>query len=509
MAAAGWAIVWVALLATGQGYSIRVLYAGWQMVPYEALVDDPAGSLWHLHTQPPLWNLQAGVVGAVSPGTTVGHAAVSLVTGCVLAAAVCATLRRFGASTWTAWALTAAATLNTQVLVYAFRPQYDLAVAALIAVLVWSVARLEPAGSAELQRASLLVPVSLATALVLTRALYHPLWLVVVAVVVGWRTRRTLDVRRAVACLAVPLVLVGGWVVKNEVVVGRATMSTWTGMNLLRATLPAVDPDRLAQLRDDGTVSGVATIGPFRPYADYAGVVPPCDADPSEHPALRIESRQVPPGVRADGPFDAAAAPNFNFECYLGVYDAASSDAWALMRHAPGAWVTARLWAANNWFEAPAMRPREQSPLWPVLDGMSRIVLLAVPHPGLPAAWADDEFWVHSSRWSLTLAATTIALAVTTLRRRRGTGAHTDAGAQPGVGAITAGRRTAWLVASITVGWTMVAGIGAELGEQQRFRSVTDPIVIALGGLVIVRAVESVVGRPRDRRSESPESSDT
>jgi hypothetical protein len=496
VAAVGWAIVWTGLLATGQAYSTRALYGGWQMLPYDALVDDPLGSVWRLHVQPPLWNLQVGVIGAASPSDVVGQAVVSLACGMLLAASICATLRRFGASVGVAWALTAVATLNTQVLAHAFTAQYDLAVAMLIAALVWSVARLDR-GTGRWR--DLLVPVSLATVIVLTRALYHPLWLVAVLVVVGWRRRDQLDLRRALVCLAIPLVLVGGWVVKNEVVVGRATMSSWTGMNLLRATLPAVDPSRVAMLRADGAISDVAVVGPFRPFGEYAASFPGCR--PDTHPALGVELRAVPDDVRTGGVFDAGEEPNFNFECYLPVYDAASSDAWTLMREEPGAWVTARAWATNNWFEVPAMRPPDRSPLWAVFEGASRIVLLAVPHPGLPSAWEDDALWVHATRWSLLLPAATIALAVATFRRR------SEDRFDPHVGGVGADRalQTARLVVMVTVGWTMSAGIVAELGEQHRFRSATDPVVLALGGLVIVRAVDALARGRRPARSRTPD----
>ena len=141
-AAGLWAFGYVTLSITGQPYSLRVLYAGWQQLPEPLLRDDPLGSVWHLHIQPPVWNLLTGAVDAWSPlGLGPTHRAISLMVGALLAAAICSTLRHLGASPAVAIALAALATLNTQVLRHAFEPQYDLATTALVAGLVWSVAR--------------------------------------------------------------------------------------------------------------------------------------------------------------------------------------------------------------------------------------------------------------------------------------------------------------------------------------------------------------------------------
>jgi hypothetical protein len=266
VAAWGWAVVWSLLLASGVQYEVRVLYAGWQMVPWDELAADPLGSVWNLHRQSPLWNGVLGVFGARSPfGETASLALVSLTAGCVLAAAVCSTLLHLGASLRVAWALTAMATLNTQVLVHAFQPTYDMWTAAMVASLVWSVARVGDNDT------------------------------------LGWRA----------------------------------------------------------------------------------------------------------------------------------------------------------LW-------------------WPVFLG----------------AWAADSLWVHSTRWSLSLVVATIGLFTVTLSalRRR----HRDGTDQR--------RTTTLIVASTTVIWTMTAGIVGELAEQQRFRSATDPIVLAIGGLLVTRAATRIHRRFSYRR---------
>ena len=64
----------------------------------------------------------------------------------------------------------------------------------------------------------------------LTRSLYHPIWLVVVVGATLVVARRHLDRRQVAAAIAVPLVLIGGWMLKNQALYGRPTLSSWVGM---------------------------------------------------------------------------------------------------------------------------------------------------------------------------------------------------------------------------------------------------------------------------------------
>jgi hypothetical protein len=482
-AAAGWAVVYALLSATGQGYRLRVLYGGWQMLPEPALHADPIGSVWNLHIQPPVWNLLLGLVDAASPfGLEASHRIISLCTGMVLAAAIAATLGHLGASRRRALALTAVATLNTEPLKHAFEPRYDFAVTALLALLVWSVARL---GTSRGGR-NLVLPVALATILTMTRALYHPIWMIVTLAVLLWVYRDRLDRRWVAVAVAVPLLTVGGWIVKNQIMFGEPSLSSWSGMNLLRSVHPAVDPDRIVELHADGEVSDVALLGPFRGYSAYGEVMPPCSPSPGTH-RVRVETiRQIPEHLRLEGFFSRADAPNFNYDCYRPVYDLAGEDAISLIKAEPGAWLTARAWSANNWFEAAGADLGDDSVFWPSLQFASEVSLVNVPHPGLPDSWDDDGLWVHATQLSLTLIALTAAVllgaagAARRVRRPVGDGSSDDRSAQDRQRAIVL-----VLVGSL-VAWTMATGILLELGEQNRFRNAIDPLVLAVGGTIAI-----------------------
>jgi hypothetical protein len=451
----------------GHAYSVRVLYAGWQFLPADALADHPIRAVWHLHHQPPVWNLLVGGVAAWTPiGLVASHALISVATGMALAATVTATLVQLGVSPRRAVLLAIVATANTQIVWHAFEPRYDLAVAALLALLVWSVAR-----QVDSRARSLLLPSVIATTLAMTRALYHPVWVLLTLGVLAWLWRDRLDRRRALAALAVPMLVIGGWIVKNEMQFGRATLSSWTGMNLLRSVEPAISPGRIDELYADRTVSGVALAGHFRLYDDYVASVPRCEVDQGADPVLTEPYRPIPPDQR--GPLDGPRTANFNYECYLEVYDRAGADARALIVAEPGGWLRARAWSLNNWLAVPPPAATDDDPLWRFESAVTRLVLLGAPHPGLPAGWRAHEPWVVANPLSLTLLVTTSALLCAAWRRRH----------------------AAYVVAAVAVLWTMFAGLVFELGEQARFRSVTDPLVLSLGGLVLIDAAASAMRR--------------
>jgi hypothetical protein len=77
---------------------------------------------------------------------------------------------------------------------------------------------------------------------------------------------------------------------------------------------------------------------------------------------------------------------------------------------------------------------------------------------------------------------------------------------------IMAGVRAAWrrlrrrasspwiqveVVAGLIVGWNLAVGVLFELGEQFRFRAMTDPITMSIGIWLAWRLVSHVRGRPR------------
>jgi hypothetical protein len=462
IAAALWAACYVALGLTGERLSTRVLEAQWQLLPLDILRDDPVGSVWHLHAQPPLWNLLVGVLARWSPlSLALSVQVVMLASGCVVAWCIAGVLRSFGLRPGPSLVVTALATLNSTVLLNAFRPQYELPVAAMLAALVWLATRSPGTRS----RVVLLSSSAVMTALVLTRSLYHPVLIPVVLLLLWHVHRPHLDRRAVLVAAAIPVVLVGGWMVKNQVLFDRATLASWDGMNLLRSVAPALSDDARAGLRADGSIT--LPDGSFLPLADYEASVGSCT--PSHgHDAVVVPSRPF----RTDD--DAVAAveeiTNFNHECFLPVYDTARSDALAMIRAEPDRWLLARAWSVNNWIELPM--PPTSSPLSTAVRKLSTVVLVGVDHPGLPPSW--PEFWVNHWTWTLTIPLASLLVVVAAVRRlRRLRSAPTPAAA-------------GLVLAALLLVWTFAVGVTFELGEQARFRVPVDPLVLAFAGALVL-----------------------
>jgi hypothetical protein len=180
----------------------------------------------------------------------------------------------------------------------------------------------------------------------------------------------------------------------------------------------------------------------------------------------------------APSAFTGAMEPvtNYNYACFVPVYRQAGDDALSLMRAEPGAWFTARLWSIDNWFGVPTSTDITESPVTRSVETVSHVLLVVVPQPGIPDSWSDTNVWVHGFPVSLVLLLLTGVVGFGAIRHvRRGL------------------RRTATFVprsmvialGGTIVVWTIAVGVIGELGEQERFRSMIDPLVIVIGGSMV------------------------
>ena len=475
-----WSVVYVLLVATGVGFDTGYLNYGWQLIPWDVLTNDPWRSLWYLHVQPPGWNFFLGVPSWISPWSDRATVqALMLVVGLVVVMLAARLAERLGLGRRMAIGVSLLATLHPEVLKGAFEPNYELAVAALLLAVCLAVARLDR--DADFPRAFVVLSIVLVV-LVMTRSLYHPILVAVILVPLGLWGRRVLTRRALTVAVLVPLVVVGGWMVKNQALFGHANLSSWFGMNLQRAVIPVLDLDDLEEMYANGDVSDIAMIGPFGRYSLYESVVEPCEPSRS-HRSLSEPMRTTDP-----------VSPNFNYECFLPLFDRAGQDAWAVIRQHPEVWLEGRLWSLRTTF-AVADRPGQSSSI--VMRALDDAYSIArVDYRGVLSTegWGTPIYGrlVAPTDFGLVLvpmyAALAMAGAVVGLRgwRRRAMGA--------GDWAIA--------VAAALAVFTVVVGAVAELGEQSRFRTAVDPLATVVVGVVVARLVHRV----RRRRQSQAES---
>ena len=463
-----WGAIYSCAALTGQHLPTDRLETDWQVLPLSALTAHPLRSVWYLHIQPPIWNLVVGSLARWSPlSLALSLQLLMLVSGMVLAWSLASIARALGVGHRTTIAVSLLASANSAVLMFGFLPVYELPSMALLALTIRAV-------TLRTGRLAPLISVSLlATAVVMTRSMYHPVWLIGVLVLVIWSQRASLSRRSILIAVIVPLAVIGSWTIKNQTMFGTTSLSSWTSMNLMRSVRPAIDQGSIKAMRADGTISGVGAIGPFADYETYASVAPPCTPQHSD-PVLSQPLRSVTATASATSP---PPAVNFNYECFLPIYSQAGSDTFAMIRAQPRAWALGRMWALNNWFGVVSPREPERSPVVSALNTVTNIGLLAVARPALPKSWnAGRPIWVHSSPVSLLLILAT--LVVLAAGARHSWRLLRSRAADTGHSLIIA-------VAGMTTAWTVFVGVFGELGEQERLRNMTDPIVLAAAGAVV------------------------
>jgi hypothetical protein len=365
------------------------------------------------------------------------------------------------------------AVLHPDVFSNVLEPRYELPVACGLAAVSWACVRWFSS-----PRTLLLVATGAATAVVITRALYHPLWLIVLIGLLVW-VFRAVGVRRQLIA-AGPIVIIPMLVMlKNLMLFGTFTLSSWTGMNVLRSIEPIVDDQHVLALWESGEISGVGFVGPFEDLAEYEPFVDPCTPKHS-HPVLNISMRHTQPVEIA----------NFNHECYLPIYDRAMSDALTIITEEPAAWVRGRLESSQVFATRSGELDASPSVLLRLTDQVYEIADVQLPGQITVHLLSEvnDPIRVPTSYSTFaTLSVVVVGVSSALLLSRR-------------VRKRLANRELALaiLVAGWSVGWTFVTGVVGELGEQARFRTVVQPLTVTLMCCLVFVMFKARRGRLRD-----------
>lgn len=296
----------------------------WHLLDPEVLRANPWSALWDVHTTPPLFNFAVGAVLRWSPLPDALSFQLLFTAGGVFSAiAVSELLRSVGCRRWVAGVTAVVVFTEPSLIGFETYLAHESFVIPMLLATIWAVAAY--AQRPTLRRYGLVLVAG--TVLVLTRAMFHPVWLVAVMAVLGllrpppvaWR-------RRVIVVSALPLVVVAGVMVKNEVRFGSFSLSSWAGMNLSRLALMPLGMEERERLVDDGVLSSMALVEPFRPYDEFSPHVEPCDAD--------FGTPALDDALKSDG-FDDFPNVNYNYACFVPVYEQAQRDAMAAIRHRP------------------------------------------------------------------------------------------------------------------------------------------------------------------------------
>ncbi|HWJ98524.1 MAG TPA: hypothetical protein VNQ33_10220, partial [Acidimicrobiales bacterium] len=220
------------LIRAGVSVTRVDLGSSWQLIDVPVLEHDPLGSVWYLHTQPPLYNLVIGGLLRWSPLPPLGSIfGLYLAALCGAAFLFTDVLAKWRVRPWIAGLIAGVVLADPNLLATINIASYEVPVTFLLMLVLWCFQRyLQRPGWGPLLGLS-----GALTALVMMRSLFHPAFaLVVVGVAV---VARRASWRQVTAGLAIPIVLAGGWMLKNEVLFGTPTMSSWLGFNVQRGVV--------------------------------------------------------------------------------------------------------------------------------------------------------------------------------------------------------------------------------------------------------------------------------
>lgn len=457
----------------GVRFDATPLVAYWQYLDPVLLRTDLWRSLWHLHSQPPLYNLFLGVMLKLLPGSETGFAVVGVCLGGLVVLITYLLARRLGAGRVPALAGAGLYAVSPTLVLYENWLHYTLPV---VALLLGGAFVLERAVATRRAGWFALFGTSLA-AVCLTMSFFHALFTVLVGLAVAWGAwtgeldtrageRGTRAGRRAALAAGVALAVVLGWYSKNLVQFGTFSSSTWLGMSLARMThtfVPRAERESLAQA---GRVSPLAVVAPFSPLEAYAARLP-------STPATGIEA--------LDQSRRSTGASNFNNLAYVGISRLYARDALWLARHRPAAYLRSLL-DANLIFFMPATafgqlgesrrRARWAINAAEVLQGR----LMFHIDPGLQrtdlvAFYRQKVMNCGLVLPLLYLGALVAALALTLRWRRR-----------------MPARAATFAYIAVVLGYVWLAGTFLEVGENMRFRSLTDPLVLLVLAVALTQA---------------------
>jgi hypothetical protein len=258
-------------LREGRGLTIAAdpIHGNWdwfmQTLPAEALQRDLLGSLWYLHSQPPLFNLWGGIFLKLFPAnhlTVIHWAQIGLGAGlCGLLALIL-----YGLTGQVRLALPVALilALNPALFLYEAYLLYPLLTAFLVVLSVFCLLRYHEQRRLRAGAVFLLV----LNLLILTRSSYHLLLLIpaigLVCLLAGRRARQMVLIGLLISLLSL------GWYAKNYLLFGFAGASSWAGQNLWRIASGGIDPAQLVALAPHAGLDAMVVETPvFSPPSAY------------------------------------------------------------------------------------------------------------------------------------------------------------------------------------------------------------------------------------------------
>ena len=270
----------------------------WQNLPTADLRERALESIWHLHAQPPLWNLlNAPLVKLFGESHVDVLFALHVAMGMAMAALAVVIATRLTGTALAGIAAGLLVALDPALVLYEEYALYEIFCALLVMLCVYALVRAGPEG----RSGPLIAAIATVVALVLTRSVYQVALLVPVVVGAAALARR----RPLVLAVGTALALLPtAWYAKNLVEYGFFGGSSWYGMGLWRVALFRYQGEDLTPVvRELDPVVMVLAFSPPSHYRSlgYAGVsdVPSLSRDDLNNVNVPAISRAYARSARA------------------------------------------------------------------------------------------------------------------------------------------------------------------------------------------------------------------
>jgi len=455
--AAGWLVSRLVFRAVlGIDFDASSLDWFWQYIDPPLLRSDPWTSVFYHHAQPPLFNLYLAAalwLGGDDPTRllSAGHMAAGL----ALHLALYALLHRLGVRTGLAVGACILFAFSPGSILYESWLFYTYPLAAVLVGAAWALHRLIDRGA---RTPDALLFFSLLAVAVLTRSLFHLAWMLAVIGAVLYAMRP--HARRLLIAAALPTLLCVGVYAKNAALIGSFSSSSWLGMNLARLVIdPIPAPERLEMYRQ-GRITAVSLVTPFSSLDRYPAALRRVPSP--DHPVLRAHAKR-------------SGVVNYNHIAYVEISRRYQRDALSLIAESPARYLSSvgRAWLLFTW--APSEywnldRGRARMEGW---NRLFNAIVYGVPAafvgPGEPPDRLDGRSLLHHAGLLFTVA-TVVALVlgfVVAIRDLRSRGPDTA-------------RSLTLLFMVGTFLWVAFVGNALEMRENNRFRFMVEPLIIAL-----------------------------
>jgi hypothetical protein len=434
--------------ALGVRFDESNLPTAFQFVDPALLRSDLASSLWHLHTQPPLFNTYLGLVVQLGDtAQTVVFHVTFLCLGLILTLSLYTLTRLLGASRWLSVAVATLFAASPSVVLFENWLYVDYAVAAALVVAAVCLYKFAAAGQLRYGVAFF----ALLAGITLSRTFFSLVWFLVLVALV-WLLQQGRR-RQVIMAASVPFAVCVLFVAKNLAMWGTVG-ATCPGIQAAAVTTFRLDKSDLRRMVGRGELSRYALVAPW----DLPARMP------------EVFSGEPRTGVALlDRPVKASGSFNLEHNAFLRICEHYMDDAVTVARRRPE--VLARAWRLGALtYATPSSQYFDRAENYAQIGPLEHVFAVAAGQPKrtFRGTRADPVVGLSRVAWLVVLGylaalALIIRSARNELRARR----------------YASPTMALSVYALVVLLYVTALAVGLGHGEANRFRLFTDPLVIA------------------------------